>query len=305
VLLLIVVLLVGYPLALGAVGYTSVNRIGSLGDPAVAGTPGHTILMVGSDSREGTDIGGGGGARTDTIMLLHRPSGGGPTVLVSIPRDSYVEIPGHGHNKINAAYAFGGPALLARTVERATGVGVDSFVETDLARFPEIVNAVGGVRLCPKQAIDDPKAALNIPAGCQQMDGATALGYARTRKGPTGDLGRVQRQRELISAIGKEAASPKTLVNPFQAFPLASSAGHALSVDDGTGPVDLARFALAMRAVSGSGAIELTVPIGGQARKSGAGAVVLWDEAKAQQLFDAIRSNDTEAIRPLAEEQAP
>jgi anionic cell wall polymer biosynthesis LytR-Cps2A-Psr (LCP) family protein len=135
------------------------------------------------------------------------------------------------------------------------------------------------------------------------MDGATALGYARTRSGPTGDLGRVERQRELISAIAREGASPATLLNPFQAFPLASSAGRALAADDDTGLVDLAKFGLAMRAVSGSGALTLTVPVADTTRRTDHGVVVDWDEAKAAQLFEALRSNDTESIRPLVEEQ--
>jgi LCP family protein required for cell wall assembly len=301
---LVVLLLIAYPVALGVVGYQAVTKLGPLPEGTAAGGPGYTVLLVGSDSRAGTEIGGGGGARTDTIMLLHRPSGGGPTVLLSIPRDSYVDIPGKGSNKINAAYAFGGPALLAQTVEQATGVGIDGYVETDLAHFPSIVDAVGGVEMCPPEPMQDPKADLDVPAGCQVMDGRTALGYARTRAGPMGDLGRVTRQRELIAAIGKEATKPATLVNPFQAFPLARSAGSALSVDDGTGPFDLARFALAMKAVSGGNALTLTVPVADASRRTDAGVVVDWDEEKARQVFDAIRTDDTEAIRPIAEEQA-
>jgi LCP family protein required for cell wall assembly len=304
VLAVVVLLLVAYPVALLVVGVRAVERVGPLPASAVPDTRGHTVLLVGSDSREGTDIGGGGGARTDTIMLLHRPPGRAPTVLLSIPRDSYVEIPGSGENKINASYAFGGPALLTQTVEQATGIHVDSYVETDLAGFPGIVDAVGGVVLCPPEPMVDPLADLDIPAGCQEMDGATALGYARTRAGPTGDLGRVQRQRELIAAIGKEAASPLTLANPFQAFPLASSAGGALAADDDTGLFDLARFALGMRAVAGGGAVTLTVPVADATRRTDAGIVVDWDAERANQVFDAIRTNDTESIRPIADEQA-
>ena len=303
-LVLVLLLLVAYPLALAVTAYLAMDRAGPLEASGVGDTPGQTVLLVGSDSREGTDIGGGGGARTDTIMLLHRPAGGAPTVLLSIPRDSAVEIPGHGENKINAAYALGGAPLLTRTVETATGIGVDSYVETDLARFPDIVDAVGGVELCPPEPIRDPKAGdLDIPAGCQEMDGRTALGYARTRAGPSGDLGRVERQRELIAAIAKEGASPETLLNPLSAFPLARSAGSALTVDDGTGPVDLGRFALAMRAVAGGDALTLTVPVAATDRRTPAGAVVDWDRERAEQLFEAMRTGDTETIRSLADAQ--
>jgi LCP family protein required for cell wall assembly len=300
----VLLLPVGYALALALVGYGALDRVGPLTHANVPGTPGHTVLLVGSDSREGTDLESVEGQRTDTIMLLHRPTGGGPTVLLSIPRDSYVEIPEHGNNKINAAYAFGGAALLTRTVEQATGLHLDSFVETDLGGFAAIVDAVGGVEMCPSEAMNDPLAGLDVQAGCQEMDGATALAYARTRAGPTGDLGRVQRQRELIAAIAKEAVSPATLLNPFQAFPLASSAGGAVAADDGAGPVDLARFALGMRAIAGGDALTLTVPVADTSRRTDAGVVVDWDDARAEQVFQAIRANATESIRPIAEEQA-
>lgn len=295
--------MLAYPVALALTGYLAMDRVGPLEASGVGETPGHTVLLVGSDSREGTDIGGGGGgARTDTIMLLHRPSRGGPTILLSIPRDSAVEIPGYGENKINAAYSFGGPALLAQAVEAATGIGIDSYVETDLAGFPDIVEAVGGVELCPPEPIQDPKAGdLDIPAGCQEVDGDTALGYARTRVGPEGDLGRVERQRELMAAIAEEALSPATLLNPLAAFALASAAGSALAVDDGTGPVDLAQFALAMRAVATGDAVTLTVPVAGVDRRTDAGVVVDWDEERAEQLFEAIRTGRTEEIRTLVE----
>ena len=136
--------LLAYPLGLFAVAWTSLHRVDALGGSGrIADTPGRTFLVVGSDSRaaltpaERRRLGTGStaGSRTDTIMLLHVPSDGGPTVLVSVPRDSYVPIPGHGSNKINAAYAFGGPQLLVRTVEQATGVHIDEYVETGLARL--------------------------------------------------------------------------------------------------------------------------------------------------------------------------
>ncbi len=310
VVLLVLLAVVGYPVALGAVGYTSMTRVGALPSSDLPSTPGQTILLVGSDSREGltrdqmvqlstgTDV---AGKRTDTIMLLHRPSGGGPTVLLSIPRDSYVAIPGHGSNKINAAYAFGGAPLLAQTVEKATGIRVDGYVETGLAGFAGMVDAVGGVRMCPQKAIADPKAGLDIQAGCQTMDGATALGYARTRDfDVNGDLGRAQRQREIIGQVAKEAASPAVLLNPFRAFPLASAGGSALSVDDGFGPGDLAGFVMGVKAVASGSAVSLNVPVADATRRTKAGLVVDWDTEKAQAVFTAINDDDTEAVRAIA-----
>jgi LCP family protein required for cell wall assembly len=310
----VVALFVVYPLLLFTLAWTSLNRVDALGGSGrVADTPGHTYLVVGSDSRadltpaERNRLGTGStaGRRTDTIMLLHVPASGGPTVLVSIPRDSYVPIPGHSRNKINAAYAFGGPQLLVRTVENATGVHIDGYVETGLLGYADLVDAIGGVRVCAPRAMKDKDAHLDIPAGCQQMDGATALGYARARKSdPRGDLGRVERQRQVLAAIAGKTLSPSVLALPWRAIPAARAGGSALTVDQGTSPLALARFVLAMRAVAGGGGLSLTVPIGDPNLSTPAGDAVEWDHAEALRLFNAIKADDTEAIRPIATEQA-
>jgi LCP family protein required for cell wall assembly len=269
------------------------------------------VLLVGTDSRQGltrdqqVQLSTGddaGGDRTDTIMLLHRPANGGPTVLLSIPRDSYVAIPGHSKSKINAAYSWGGPQLLTRTVEQATGLRVDGYAETGLAGFAGIVDAVGGVTLCPKGAIKDPKAGLDIQAGCQTMDGPTALGYARTRDFD-GDLARAQRQRELIAAIAKKAATPTTLVNPFRAFPMAKAGGGALTVDDDFGPGDLLGFVRAMRSVAGGTALSLNVPVARDNHRTSAGLVIDWDTKQAATVFNAIKADDTASLQSIADAQ--
>src|SRR3712207_1779301 len=130
-------------------------------------------------------------------MLLH--TGDGPNLLMSIPRDSIVEVPGHGTTKINAAFAFGGPRLLVQTVEQSTGIRVDHYVETGFTGLVRLVDAVGGITICPRTAMNDPLARLEIPAGCQEADGRTALGYARSRKTQSlGDIGRARNQREVV-----------------------------------------------------------------------------------------------------------
>ncbi len=295
--LLILALLAG----LVGVAYSRVEKVDALADysgrPAV--TPGRDVLIVGSDSREGLTreerrrfgTGHTGGRRTDTIMLLHVPRTGAP-VLVGLPRDSYVEIPGRGANKLNAAYAFGGAPLLVRTVEQATGIRLDDYVEVGFGGFVGIVDAVGGLRLCPESAMKDPKAHLDVRAGCQQMDGPTALGYVRARYSDPrgrGDLGRIERQQEFIAALGKRAVSPAVLLNPLRLPRAALAGGAALTVDERTGPFDLLRFALGMRKVSGPGGRRTTVPVAGTADRAGAGNVVLWDEGAAEELFSALR----------------
>jgi LCP family protein required for cell wall assembly len=310
VVLALVLLLVVYPLALFWVAWSHLGKVAAMpSGTRPADTPGRTYLVVGSDSRsaltpaERSRLGTGQavGGRTDTIMLLHVPSGGGPTVLISVPRDSYVSIPGHGKNKINAAYAFGGPQLLVRTVENATGVHVDEYVETGLLGYSDLVDAVGGVTVCVKKPINDTKAHINLKAGCQDFDGRTALGYARARySDPRGDLGRVERQRQVLAAIAGKTLSPSVILLPWRSFPAASAGGGALTVDDGTSPWGLVSFVLAMREVAGGGGLSLTVPISDPNLSTPAGSSVAWDNAKAKTLFDNLRRDDTEAIRPLA-----
>jgi len=317
IVLVLVVLLIGYPILLGFTAWTSLNRVDALA-PAhkvadTEDTPGRTFLVVGSDSRSDLTkeerkrlgTGSAGGQRTDTIMLLHVPSGGGPTVLISVPRDSYISIPGRTtKNKINAAYAFGGAPLLVRTLEQATGVRIDNYVETGLGGFANIVDAVGGVTLCPKRNMKDKDAHINLKKGCQQMDGKTALGYARARHSdPRGDLGRVERQRETLAAIASKTLSPATLIQPWRSFPAAKSGGGALTVDESTSPLALTRFVLAMRAVSGGNGLSLTVPISNPNLSTNVGSAVQWDKTKALTLFRALQADDTESIRTLAEEQ--
>ncbi|MGZ4603981.1 MAG: LCP family protein, partial [Kineosporiaceae bacterium] len=309
----LVLVLVGYPLALFTVAWTSLHRVDALPAEGPAATPGTTYLVVGSDSRADLTAaerrrlhtGQAPGQRTDTIMLLHVPSGDGPTVLVSVPRDSYVSIPGHGKNKINAAYAIGGPQLLVRTVQQATGLHVDSYVETGLGGYAQLVDAIGGIDVCVKRALKDAKAHIDVKAGCQTFDGATALGYARARySDPRGDLGRVDRQRQVLAAIAGKALSPSVLLLPWRAFPAASSGGGALTVDSGMSPLGLLSFGQAMRAIAGGGGLSLTVPVARTDLPTpNAGVAVQWNSGEANQLFDDLRRDDTKAIAPLAAAQ--
>ncbi len=256
-------------------------------------------LVVGSDSREGlTDqqvktlhLGRVAGRRTDTIILLHRPSSGAPT-LVSLPRDSYVAIPGHGRDKLNAAYAFGGAPLLVQTVEQATGLRIEHYTEIGFGGFVGTTDAVGGVQLCPRRRIDDHKSGLHVAKGCQQMDGGTALAYVRARYfDPQGDLGRVKRQQEFLGAVFAKATSPTTLVNPFRIISLGDAATTAMTVDNNDGVVALVRFALTMRGVAGGSGRRTTVPVANINYRTPTGAsAVRWERTKALALFQGLRA---------------
>ena len=261
-------------------------------------TLGSTYLVVGSDSRAGLTqkerrrlhTGDAEGQRTDTIMLLHEPAFGGETMLISLPRDSIVDIPRVGSGqKLNAAYAYGGPDLLVETVENETGLYVDNYVEIGFGGFVNLVDAVGGVEICPKQRMVDPQAGLNIKKGCQQADGATALGYARSRKlYGTGDIGRAQAQREVIGKVANKAASPWTFINPFRYFAVNKAGSEAVRTGDNVGPIDMARFAWAIRKISNGSGKTCTVPI--------ANLAVEWDDERATALFERIQEGETDNV---------
>ena len=278
---------------------TSLHRIPALTDYAERPGAGRGTnwLLVGSDSRAnlspeqqaelatGGDLGNG---RTDTIMVVHVPGLGSsaPTTMVSIPRDSYVPIPGYGSDKINAAFALGGPQLLAQTVEQATGLRLDHYAEVGFDGFAAVVDALGEVTVCPTDPISDPLAGIDLPAGCQQLDGAQALGYVRSRATARADLDRMANQREFMSALLQRAASPAVWLNPWRWYSVPHAAVGALSVDDGDNLWTLARLGWALR----GNTTTLTVPIG-EYTSNGSGDVVIWDETAATDLFDALASD--------------
>ena len=278
---------------------SSLHRIPALVDypQRPASGAGTTWLLVGSDSRQhltpeqqaqlatGGDVGNG---RTDTILIVHIPAPWSSTkaTMVSIPRDSYVPIPGYGSDKINAAFAVGGAQLLAQTVEQATGLRLDHYAEIGFDGFATMVDAVGGVTMCPPEPISDPLAGIDLPAGCQKLDGSAALGYVRTRATPRADLDRMLNQRAFMSALLHRAASPAVLLNPLRWYPMAHAAGDAVAVDEGDHIWDLARLAWAMR----GDLVTTTVPIG-EFSGGDSGSIVVWNDAAAGQLFDALRSD--------------
>jgi LCP family protein required for cell wall assembly len=261
-----------------------------------ADTPGTNWLLVGSDSRKGLTAaqrrklatGQAAGQRTDSMMLLHIPEGSDKPTLVSLPRDSAVTIPGKGRDKLNSAYAIGGPKLLVRTVETVTGVHVDHYMEIGFAGFVDIVDAIGGVEINVRAAVNDPKAGLNLKKGVQELNGSQALGYVRTRKGGAlPDFERTKRQRQFLGAVVKKAASPGVLLNPFTSIPLAFSATDAVEVDSGTGAFNMLSLGLAM----GDSPTTTVVPFGGNEVIPGGGTAVKWDRVKALALFDALKAD--------------
>jgi len=254
------------------------------------GTPGRTYLLVGSDSRaDGTIPDGTEGQRSDSILILHQPANG-PAALVSLPRDTYVQIEGYGANKLNAAFSFGGPQLLVSTVERLTGLTVDHYVEVGMGGVVSLVDAVGGVRLCLDYDVNDELSELVWVAGCHDVDGRTALAFARMRySDPLGDIGRQARQRQVIAAVTQKAVRPSVALNPSAQLALIDAGTNVLLTDEGTGIVDLGRLALTFRAATGDRGLTGTPPIADYDYRPGSiGSTVLLDEDRAPIFFQKL-----------------
>jgi LCP family protein required for cell wall assembly len=249
-------------------------------------------LIAGDDSRNGISrsqraslhLGSEGADASDSLMLLH--TGTGKPVLISIPRDSYVSIPGHGQNKINAALAIGGPTLLIQTVEQTTGLRIDHYMGIGFGGLADVVNKVGGVRICLQNAIKDADSGVNLKAGCQNLNGKQAVAFVRDRHSfATSDLQRIQDQRAFLQALLSKATSPSVYLNPFTALPFGSSAAGSVSVDKGTSLYDLLQVAFALR-----GPETGTVPIANANYQTSVGDAVLWNRTQALQLFNTLQA---------------
>jgi len=245
--------------------------------------PGTTYLMVGNDSRAGLteeerqkyNTGNPESSLADTIIMLHTGSGG-PDVLLSFPRDWTID-----GSKINGLWDPGDPTRLVAALEQETGIRVDHYVEIGLGGVAGVVDAVGGIEICPKERIKDPKAGLNLKRkGCQEADGEVALAYARTRATTRGDLDRVGRQREVIAAIGNKVLSPWSVVNPIRWWRLNSAIPDFFAFGEGTGQTDVGRWALAIGGI-GDGGLTCTMPVTD-------GSATAVDRDRADPLFDAI-----------------
>lgn len=261
---------------------------------------GDVWLVVGSDSREFLpddlegDFGDFSGSRADVVMLVQTVNG--RRQVVSLPRDLKVAIPGNGTNRINAAYAFGGPNLLVDTVAGATGIRPGHYLEVGFGGFAAIVDALGGIELDFPYPSRDLKSGLDVPAGRQTVDGATALAYVRSRSleelrdgtwvaAGGGDIARTGRQREVLLQVIDEASSPAGLLRAPRA---ALTATAYLTADAGTGTGDLARLAWGMQTASTTETAALPVRISNE----GGVSYVVAVEPDASELLAAFSSGD-------------
>lgn len=248
-------------------------------------------LILGSDERDGTTGGSSDdtpGFRTDTILMLIKPKSG-PSALISIPRDSLVQVDGQ-YMKINAAAEIGGNKALVEAVESISGLKVNHIAKIKFGGLQNVVNAIGGVNLCYDQTVNDPYSGLDWQAGCHTVDGGTALAFSRMRYADAnGDFGRAQRQRQVIGAIISKTMSKETLTSPSKVTKAMDAALSAVTVDHKTSPLTLARMAFAFKSATGSkgisGSVYWTDP---DYTVDGVGSSVLLDETRNTELFSQL-----------------
>ena len=295
VLVLLIVLVAARAVLLWHRVEDGVGRVDALS--GAADTDGETWLIVGSDARSS-----GGpvqdeteGARADSIMLLHKAPNG-KAALISLPRDTYVEIPDEGGDKINAAYSYGGPKLLVRTVEELSGLTVDHYVEVGMGGVQEMVDAVDGVEVCLDYDVDDPDSGLTWDTSqgtCQTVDGTRALAYSRMRKSdPTGDIGRGLRQRAVISAVVSKAMGVQTLVNLSRQDALVDAGTGALTIDRDSGTSSLFGMLMAFRSASSDGLTGAPPIESLDYEPGGIGAAVLLQDETAPDFFAKPREGE-------------
>lgn len=256
--------------------------------------PGQNWLLVGSDQRGASTARKWriGSAHSDTIMLLHLPEEQKDSAyVISIPRDSYVNVPGHGMEKINESFARGGPLLLTETVQELTGIHIDHFAAIDFHGFKEMTDALGGVEIVLRHPIQDPSNGWSWPAGRNRLDGRSALHFVRERKGlPGADVDRVKRQHAFLKAMAEKAASTGTLSNPVKLDQFLQAVSRAVAVDDTANIATLRGLALRLNKVGPEGVTFVSVPVGRTAWV-GEQNVALLNEALSQGLFEAIRED--------------
>ena len=251
-------------------------------------------LLIGSDTRvEGNRPGqtSVGGQRSDTIMLVHLPKDRKGAYLVSIPRDSWVTIPGRGKSKINAAFSWGGSPLLIRTVESLTGVRVDHFAILNFDGMKTVTDALGGVDVRVSETVTDPMHNQTWKAGINHLDGERALWFVRQRYGlKGGDFDRIKRQQAFLKALAAKAVSRGTFTNPLKLNAFLGAMTKSVSVDDTVTVGKLRSLALSFRNIRAGDISFMTVPTRGTGRQ-GRQSVVFLDPVKGKPLFQAMRQD--------------
>lgn len=278
-------------------------------------------LLVGSDTREGLtkqqlhdlrvgSVATAAGKRSDTAILIHISKNRDRATIISIPRDTYADVPEWTddkgvvhparHSKINETFGRGGAPLLIATIEHMTQVRIDHYIEVNFAGFANLVDAVGGVDICTNTAIHDDKSHIDLPAGKNHLDGITALKYVRARYfDGMGDLGRMKRQQKFIASMIAAATSTGTLLNPVKLLSVVNAGLATVTTDPDLQKDDLVTLATQMKSLSASNLNMLTVPLSDVSYASdGVAGSVLWDPELAPQLWQRIKDDVPVAPTP-------
>ncbi|WAZ24125.1 LCP family protein [Streptomyces cinnabarinus] len=265
------------------------------------------ILVLGSDTRSGSnqDLGGGaddGSARSDTAMIVHVYKGHKKASVVSIPRDTLIDRPectdtdGNTHDAasgvmFNSAYTTGGAACAVKTVESITDLRMDHYLEVDFSGFQKLIDDLGGVEITTTEDISDPDSHLNLKAGTHTLDGEQALGLVRTRHGvgDGSDLGRIQLQQAFIKALIAQVKDVGLFTSPKKLYDLADTATKTITTDSDLGSVNkLMTFANGLRGISPNDMTMVTMPV--QYDPANANRV-LPEEKKAEQVWKALKND--------------
>lgn len=265
------------------------------------------ILVLGSDTRSGSNkkLGGGaddGSARSDTAMILHVYEGHKKASVVSIPRDTLIDRPectdtdGKTHDAasgvmFNEAYSTGGAACTVKTVESVTGIRMDHYLEVDFSGFQKLIDELGGVEVTTTKDIKDPDSHLDLKAGTHQLDGEQALGLVRTRHGvgDGSDLGRIQLQQAFVKALLEQMKDINLFGNPKRLYDLANTATKTVTTDSDLGSVNkLMSFANGLKGISSKNMTMVTLPVRYDPADPNR---VIVAEAKAKQVWTALKND--------------
>ena len=259
--------------------------------------PAVNILVLGTDSRTSASDPSQwkeGAQRTDAIMIV-QVSGDRKTVSVmSIPRDSWVEIPGHGQGKINAAYSYGGPSLTIHTVENLTGIHIDHFAVANFESFVALTDEIGGVRVNLKTP--QTLAGKELGAGAQVLDGQQALAYTRERSSlPNGDFDRVKRQQTWMRSIVSRVLTNGTLSSPTALYSFLKTASRTVAVDESFTLNQMQSLALETRHLHSNDIRFMTVPTAGTGTSTDGQSIVMLDADADAPLFKAFAEDRVSA----------
>ncbi|MDF1603462.1 LCP family protein [Nocardioides sp. YIM 152315] len=261
------------------------------------------VLVIGTDRRSGVPTTGSdarasswipGAQRSDALMILHIDADRRAASIVSIPRDTWVNVPGYGMNKINAAFSFSGPSLAIQTVEYLTDIRIDHLAVIDWAGFEALIDTVGGIDVTVPETVVDSARDVTWTAGVHHLDGADALDYVGQRYGlPNGDLDRVARQQVVLRTLMQESLHQEMRKDPRMLYDFLATVTRHLSIDDEWSTRDMLKLVVSMRSFHTSRLTYLTMPVAGFGTERGQ-SVVYADRRAARGLWGAVIADEVD-----------